>query len=114
LNLQDLDTLLQSTLSNPTLSGANFPVVLTAQAQYLINLAPDYDKAAQVMEKAADVSGELEYRVSLLRFLVALQRKAEAQQQLDKLRQLDKHQLYGEEIDRQTAAIASISTEQKH
>ncbi len=101
-----LGELLQAALDNPSLSGSNVSIVLTVQAHYLINVIKDYPQALKMMYKAIDASPELDYRVSLIRVLVALGHDAEAREQLQILQRLDKLHLYDAEIAKQSELIA--------
>jgi hypothetical protein len=91
--------LIESALKNPTLTGANLPIVYTAKANYLISFARDYDGAAKALLQAAETSTDLEYRVSLIRFLIVINRNEEAREQLAILKQKDRLESFRSEIE---------------
>ena len=102
-----LSNLIEAALKNPTLAGANLPIVFTAQGHYLVSIENDYSAAVEAFRKAADSSNEQEYRVSLIRFLVVLQRNSEALKQLTILQKLDKAGIYTNEIEIRRKIIES-------
>lgn len=97
---ETLENLLNSPLRNPLLSGKNRAATYSALSYYLVNIASDYPGALVAMQKGIEAAPqELEYRLTLIKFLIALQRFSEAAKQLALLEQLDKLRIYAPEIE---------------
>jgi tetratricopeptide (TPR) repeat protein len=92
-----IERILQAPFKNPGLTGPARALALLAWTHYLINLASDYPAAITALQQAIDASpNDLEYRLTLIQFLVALERDEEAQNQLAILKRLDKMGAYAE------------------
>jgi tetratricopeptide (TPR) repeat protein len=95
-----LENLLNAPLRNPTLSGPNLAAAYTALSYYQINIASDYPAAIVSMHKGIEAAPQqLEYRLTLIKFLIALKRTDEAIMQIAELEQLDKMRMYASQIE---------------
>ncbi len=91
LSAQDIELLLRAPLRNPRIFGSNKALVHTALTYYLINVAQDYPAAIEsINQSIALAPQELEYRLTLVRFLIALERPNDARKQLALLKRIDK------------------------
>lgn len=92
---EDAETLLLAALGNPTNTGSNRAKILYAYSGYLINVKRDNQKALDAMREMTAVSpGELDYRLELTQFLIALGRTREAFDEIQKARFLDHRNRY--------------------
>jgi hypothetical protein len=98
LDKKRLGDLIQAALKNPTLTRANQPFVYMALAHYHIAVTRDYAEGTKALYLAANSSNRMEYRVSLIRFLIALEKFDQAEQQLAILKQADTLGIYADEI----------------
>lgn len=91
----EMDDLLKAASRNPTLSGLNKASVLFAMADHIHHASQDDAQAIKLAFQATDtVPGELQYRLTLIQFLIGLGQFNLAQQQLILMRQLDKNGSY--------------------
>lgn len=105
----EIEGILQAPLQNPTLTGPNRALALSALSLYLVNIARDYPAALTVMYQTVEsVPQEPEYRLSLIKFLIALQRHNEARTQLAILKSMDKMQIYTAEIESQGKLLGPV------
>lgn len=96
---QDFENLFNASLRNPTCTGPNRALVFAAQSFYLVNIAKDYIAGLAAMNQMIDAApGVLENRMTLIKYLLALQRFPEAKAQLDIMQNMDKKHLYEEKI----------------
>jgi len=90
MSAQEVEQLLDAPLQNPHVFGHVKALVYTALTQYLVNVARDYPAAIDsINQSIALAPQELEHRLTLVRFLMALQRTEEARKQLATLKQID-------------------------
>ncbi len=103
----ELESLLQAALKNPSVTGSTRSAVLSAMSLYLVNFAKDYPAALDVMHQTIDnAPQELEYRLSLVKFLGALGRYEEAKSQLAILERMDSLKEYSAQISAQEKKFA--------
>lgn len=102
----DIERLLQAPFKNAALSGSNRALASSAWVYYLVNVVSDYPAALAAMQQAIEAApNELEYRLTLAKFLIALQRNDDAKSQLADLRRLDKMGAYAIQIETQAALL---------
>ncbi len=90
LNMHDIETLLQAALRNPTLNEGKLSSILDAKIYYLVNIAVDYTSAITTMkQKIALAPQELQYRLTFVQFLTAIQHHEEARTELRALKKMD-------------------------
>jgi hypothetical protein len=95
----EIEGLLNAALRNPGLIGINRAKILYAKSVYQINIKRDYPAALAIMHLMVEAAPqELDFRLSLINFLLALKRAPEARQELEMLKQLDKSHRHLEEI----------------
>lgn len=103
---QEIESILRAPLRNLTLTSQNRAGVLSALSLYLVNIERDYPAAVTAMRQMADAAPqELEYRMTLIKFLNALGRHEEAKTQLNILSNLDSRRVYTKEIAEQTTLL---------
>jgi protein O-mannosyl-transferase len=111
----EIEGLLNAALHNPGLGGANRAKVLYAQSVYLINVKRDYPAALATMHQMVESAPqELDFRLPLINFLVALKRAPEAKAELEMLKRLDKWHAHMEEIkllDKQLSGQSNDSSQ---
>lgn len=101
LSNEEMDELLKAALRNPTLSGLNKASVLFAMADHIHHASQDDAQAIKLTFQAVDAApGELQYRLTLIRFLIGLRQFNLAQQQLILMRKLDKRGNYLSAIEK--------------
>lgn len=85
----EIESLLDAAAQNATLTGSTRAKVLTAKISYLINIQKDYPAAVTAMRQTIQAEpGEPAHRLSMIRFLLLLERRAEAAQELEGLRRI--------------------------
>jgi len=90
LSGQEVELVLHAPLQNPHVFGHVKALAYTALTQYLVNVARDYPAAIDSMKHSIEFAPqELEHRLTLIRFLIALKRMDEARNQLAMLKQVD-------------------------
>lgn len=98
---EEMDELLKAALRNPTLLGLNKASVLFAMADHIHQASQDDAQAIKLAFQAAEtVPGELQYRLTLIQFLIGLRQFNLAQQQLILMRKLDKKGSYLSAIEK--------------
>ncbi|MDB5842231.1 MAG: hypothetical protein JWQ23_4183, partial [Herminiimonas sp.] len=103
----EIRSLLQAPLLNRSATGSNKALALSAFGYYLVNVERDYPAALAAMYQAADYApGELEHRLTLIKFLIALNRNDEAKAQIAILKRLDTMQAYTAAIESQDKLLA--------
>lgn len=106
LDKNDLEDMLQAAMRNPTLTGSKKVSVISALTYYLINIKVDYPEAINSMKQALEISPRnLDQRLTFIKFLIALDHKKEATEQLAIMRGLDTLHLYSEKIEIQRKRI---------
>ena len=91
LSANEIESLIRATLRNPRVNGYNELLVNTALIFYLINVVQDYSAALEVMNRnIALAPTSFEHRLTLVKFLIALQRQEEATKQITLLKQVDR------------------------
>jgi hypothetical protein len=90
LSAQEVEQLLHAPLQNPHIFGHIKALAYSALTQYLVNVTRDYPAAIDAMNQSIVLAPqELEHRLTLVRFLMALKRPDEARKELAILKQLD-------------------------
>lgn len=90
LSAQEVEQLLHAPLQNPHIFGHIKALAYTALTHYLVNVARDYPAAIDsINQSIALAPQELDHRLTLVRFLIALQRPDEAREQLALLKRVD-------------------------
>jgi hypothetical protein len=90
LSTKEVEQLLHAPLQNPHIFGHIKALAYSALTQYLVNVARDYPAAIDAINQSIVLAPqELEHRLTLVRFLMALQRPDEARKQLAILKQFD-------------------------
>lgn len=111
LDKKDLKGLVSAALQNPTVIGSKRALVLSSLSYYLVNLDKDYPAALDVMYKTIESSPkELEYRLTLVKFLGALRRTEEAKNQLAILKRMDSFKSFSIQISAQEKILAEAET----
>jgi hypothetical protein len=96
----EIEAILHAPFKNLSLSGTGRALALTALSYYQINVLRDYSTAIDTMHQAIKAAPhELEYRMTLLKFLTALQRNHEAKIELAALKELDRMSAYSKQIE---------------
>ncbi len=91
LENQVLLDFINAALRNPTNVGNRRALVLLSLSYYLVDLSNDYPQALDVMrEMVRDSPLQIEYRLTLIQYLVAMQKTEEAGKELDTVRQMDR------------------------
>lgn len=99
LPVHDIEALFDASLHNPTLIGKNRASVFSAQSYFLVNIVKDYPAGLVAMNRMiASAPGVLENRITLIKYLMALQRFPEAEAQLKILQTMDSKRLYQQQI----------------
>ncbi len=99
---EQLLNLLHASLRNKLLAAPQRASALSMYSYYLINIEQDYSKGFQVMLETVQTNPkELEYRMTLIKFAIAIGRFSEAQVQIDKIKFLDSRKKYAQEIELQ-------------
>lgn len=99
---KDVERILQAPFKNRTLTGPNRALALSARIYYVVNVKRDYPAAISAMQEAIAASPhELEYRMTLIKFLIALQRHDEAKSELDILKRIDTMHVYTSQVELQ-------------
>lgn len=112
LSHEEMDELLKAALHNPTLSGLNKASVLFAMADHTHYASKDDAQAVKLALQAADtVPNELQYRLTLIDFLVGLRQFDLAHQQLMLIRKLDQSGSYRSSIEKREKILIA---EQAH
>jgi len=92
---------INAALRNPTTTGDKRAQALSSLTYYLVDLAGDYPQALEVMRQAVQSNPQqIQSRMTLVKFLIALQKKEEARQELAAIRQIDRMNAYTLEIAR--------------
>jgi len=95
LESQTLLDFINAALRNKTTTGDRRALVLSSQIFYLVDLTGDYTQALDVMRQAVQSNPQqIESRLTLIKFLIALQKPDEARQELAAIRQLDRLNAY--------------------
>ena len=90
LSVTEIEALVRTPLRNPRITGYDKVLAYSALTFYLINVAADYPAALESMNSSIELAPhELEQRLTLIKFLIALQRPEEARNQLTLLKQVD-------------------------
>lgn len=90
LTNSEIEGLFQAALRNPSLTERNRAEILSAFSIYLVNVKHDYPTALTAMHQMVESQPKvIEYRFTLLQYLIALQRFDEAKEQLTILKKLD-------------------------
>jgi hypothetical protein len=96
----DIEAILHAPFRNPSLPGTSRALALSALSYYQVNVLRDYSTAIDTMRQAIETAPhELEYRMTLLKFLAALQRNQEAKIELAALKELDRMSAYSKQIE---------------
>lgn len=102
LTRPEFDILINAALSNPGCTGSNRALVYAAQSYYLIDVAKDYEGGLTALQNMADVPADhltrLQNRLTLAKYLIAMNRFKEADQQLAMTEQMDTVHLFQQEI----------------
>lgn len=110
----EMEGLLNAALRNPGLVGIYRAKVLYALSVYQINIKRDYPLALETMHQMVESAPqELDFRLSMINFLVALKRAPEAKVELETLKKLDKSHAHEEDIallDKQISVLGSDSS----
>lgn len=89
LSAEEIEPLLRAPLHSKRLGSHDKALAYTALTFYLINVAKDYSAAVDSMNHTIELAPlELEYRLTLVKFLIALDRSDEARKQLALLKQI--------------------------
>jgi protein O-mannosyl-transferase len=104
---KDVEAILQAALKNPTATGIKRSMTLSALTMHQINTLHDYPAAVATLYQTIETSPEeLEYRLTLIKFLTVLNRKDEAKKQLAILKSMDNLHAYTTEIELQGKLLA--------
>ena len=104
---EEFEGLFEASLSNGSAIANRRAAILSAYSYYLVNVAADYPKAAQIMQQAINSDpGQLEYRMTFVKFCIAINRFDEAKKALSKMQSLDKFKKYQTQIEAQSRDIA--------
>ena len=97
---QDMARLLQAALHNPTLYGKARSNVQFAHSNFLFMVLHERDAALDAAYKAVEATpGDLDTRITLIRFLLNQGWHGKVIEQIIILRHLDKKEIYREELD---------------
>lgn len=115
INSPDLKNIVEAALQNPKLPTSMRAPILSALSLYLVNIAKDYPAALAVMYETVQSSPQdLQYRFSLIKFLRALHRVHEAQDQMAILKRMDSLNEYTEQIAAEEAVLAKTPEAIQH
>ncbi len=116
LSRNEIDGIFQASLRNPTLTSYTKSAVLSTFGYYLVNVAHEELAALEVLYQTVDTAPqELGYRLSLVNYLIALKRFAEAKEQLAISKHMDKLHAYTQEIELTSKSLAEqINNEAVH
>ncbi|WP_188567288.1 hypothetical protein [Undibacterium terreum] len=107
---EQIEGLMQASLSNELTTQSNRASILSAYSYYLVNVAADYPKALQVMQETVrNNPGQLDYRMTLIKFCIASGHTQEAKEALVEMRKLDKLKKYATELDILSQKLATIN-----
>jgi predicted Zn-dependent protease len=99
LENQTLLDFINAALRNPTTIGDRRGQVLSSLTYYLVDLAGDYPQALDVMRQMVQSNPQqIEPRLTLAKFLMAMQKPAEARQELAEIKKIDRLNAYTLEI----------------
>lgn len=108
-----METLIQAALHNPTLQGKAKATVLFAWSDFLSTVKYQRDAATTAAYQAVDAyPKEFEFHITLIKFLINLNKLVEAQAQIRQTRELDKMKVHTatlDELDRLIAKLQEIS-----
>ena len=103
-----VETLVQAALRNPSLRSDARTQVLFAYSEFLLKKKGDRDGAVKAAYQAiAAYPGALDFRLTLVKLLINCGMPAEAQLELNRTRQLDVKQRYGDEVTALQAALGA-------
>lgn len=95
LSNQTLVDFINAALRNPTNTGSRRALVLYSLTFYLVDLTNDYPQALDVMRQMVRASPQqMEYRMMLIQYLVAMQKPEEAKKELLEAKQMDSLKAY--------------------
>jgi hypothetical protein len=115
LSEHDLDLLMKAPLKNPTMVGGRRALVLSSFSFYLVDVVKDYPAALDVMyQTVALAPQELEFRLTLVKFLAAYRRPDEAKRELEVLKRIDSLNAYTRQIATQEKLIADQESARQH
>ena len=90
LTEKEIELILYAPLQNPHVFGHVKALAYSALTQYLTNVTRDYPAAIDAIKQSiAFAPQELQYRMTLIKFLIALKRPDEARKELMLLKQVD-------------------------
>ena len=99
LDNQTLLDLINASLRNRSANGPRRALILSSLSYYLVDLAQDYPQALEVMRQMVQSQPqEIEYRLTLAQYLVAMQKPQEAEEELAEIRQLDHWNAYSARV----------------
>lgn len=105
---QEVASILQSGLDNPTLFGIAQATSLTAASNFMANQIHNYENAMRLSYQAVEAAPrELQYRLNLIGLLIAVKKFDEARQQIILIRHLDKLGAYTQKINEREKALVS-------
>jgi hypothetical protein len=110
LTRSDFDALFRASLANPTCQGQSRAGVLSAKAVYQVNIEKAFDSGLGTMrEMVAATPWELENRMTLIKYLIALRRLEEATNELNVADRMDTRQTYSSQIASLRKKINSLA-----
>jgi len=115
LSQHDLDRLMKAPLENPAVVGGKRALVLSSLSFYFVDIANDYPAALDAMHQTVALAPqELEFRLTLIKFLIAYMRPDEAKRELSLLKRMDSLNAYTKQIATQEKLIAELENNQRH
>jgi len=100
LSAKEIEELIRAPLRNSRINGYDKVLAYGALTFYLVNVAADYPAALESMTRSIELAPHrLEQRLTLVKFLIALQRPEEARNQLTLLKQVDRDGSRAREIE---------------
>ncbi|MFI4938983.1 MAG: hypothetical protein ACHP7O_01340 [Burkholderiales bacterium] len=115
LDNKDLEKLINAALQNPTVIGPKRAMILSSRSYYLVDLAKNYPAALDVMLETVKIAPqELQYRLTLVKYLGALRRTEEAKKQLAILKRMDNLHAYTAQIAAQEKLLAEQENITRH
>jgi hypothetical protein len=109
-----MDLLFQSAMRNPTLRGQQRAQLMFAQSDFEAQVRHDSEKSISLAQQALAMSpSDLDFLMNVAIIYTTLGMKAEAYQQIEKIRTLDKNALYSAKLTALEAVLKSIASPDK-
>ncbi|HSY28091.1 MAG TPA: tetratricopeptide repeat protein, partial [Burkholderiaceae bacterium] len=115
LSQHDMSRLMKAPLENPRVVGGKRALIYSSLSFYFVDIAVDYPAALDAMHQSVALAPqELEFRSTLVKFLIAYRRPEEAKRELDILKRMDSLGAFTKQIAAQEKLIADQESIKQH